>query len=159
MMSSDMEVRWARSVAASKRWWTLIVADDCLFIVWEVERAAKTAQRAGNESFTGRERGNVVVVGQESCCKLPTCPCAHKSRPPAVLFSNSGQRYRLSDDNTLSGYYTQHRGSQANVEADADEFCTTFRPPTPVANTMPRELRSTIATAARCYVYHTHVSQ
>jgi hypothetical protein len=95
--------------------------------------------------FTGRERGNVVVVGQESCCKLPTCPCAklkHSDTNQSLSCSQtpeSGQKYHLSDYYTLSGYHTQRPGSLANVEADADDLYTTSRRPEPVANTMPTE--------------------
>ena len=43
MISSEIGESFERSVAASRRWWTLIVAEDCLFIVVKAERALKTA--------------------------------------------------------------------------------------------------------------------
>ena len=38
-----MRVESERSVAASRRWCTLTVAEDCLFIIVKAERALKTA--------------------------------------------------------------------------------------------------------------------
>ena len=43
MISSEIGESFERSVAASRRWWTLIVAEECLFIVVKAERALKTA--------------------------------------------------------------------------------------------------------------------
>ena len=43
MISSEIGESFERSVAASRRWCTLIVAEDCLFIVVKAEWALKTA--------------------------------------------------------------------------------------------------------------------
>jgi hypothetical protein len=43
MISSEIGESFERSVAASRRWCALIVAEDCLFIVIKAERAVKTA--------------------------------------------------------------------------------------------------------------------
>ena len=56
-ISSEIDGSWLRSVAASKRWWALMVADDFLFIVGKGERATKTADKTFFE-----DGGRVVVV-------------------------------------------------------------------------------------------------
>lgn len=64
MMSSEMGESRARSVAASRRWWADIVADDCLFIAAAGERAAKTAQRAFGRIWVeeGKRKERKAVV-------------------------------------------------------------------------------------------------
>ena len=56
MISSDIGESFERSVAASRRWCTLIVAD-CLFIVVEAERALKTATALKVSRLFGKTKG------------------------------------------------------------------------------------------------------
>ena len=51
MTSSETGESFERSVAASRRWWALMEAEDCLFIVIKAKRALKTAAESLYDCF------------------------------------------------------------------------------------------------------------
>ena len=57
MISSEIGESFERSVAASRRWCTLIVAEDCLFIIVKAERALKTAAALKVSRLFGNIKG------------------------------------------------------------------------------------------------------
>jgi hypothetical protein len=57
MISSEIGESFERSVAASRRWCTLIVAEDCLFIIVKAERAPKTAVALQVSRLFGKRKG------------------------------------------------------------------------------------------------------
>ena len=54
--SSETGESFERSVAASRRWWALMEAEDCLFIVIKAKRALKTAVESFYDCFFGKQR-------------------------------------------------------------------------------------------------------
>ena len=67
MISSEIGESFERSVAASRRWCTLIVVEDCLFINVKAKGALKTTVALQVSRFFGKRKGGkgglaVVIV-------------------------------------------------------------------------------------------------